>query len=87
VTLRNPTLYTLQVSNHAGAGERIPTQEASESWETMYFGPIASEQEAREATDNLAKFYRHARAFRGVKTLGRLWYAHLDMRGPGSAMP
>lgn len=72
------TTYTLQVSNHVGAGSRIPTQEASESWKTVYDGPIASASDARDAIDQLAKWYRHARAFRG-HTIGKLWYAVLRM--------
>ena len=65
-------MYTLQVSNHPEAGRRIPTQAGSESWRTVYDGAIASPQEARDAVDQLANFYRHARAFKGE--LGKLWY-------------
>ena len=70
------TTYTLQVSNHPRAGERLETQEACESWKTIYDGPIATSHEARVAVDRLAEFYRHARAFRGAD-IGRLWYAVL----------
>ena len=68
--------YTLQVSNHPGAGSRIPTTAAAASWETVYDGPVATAAEAREAVEKLSAFYRHARAFRG-KGIGRLWYAVL----------
>jgi hypothetical protein len=73
------TWYTLQVSNHPGAGYRIPTQAASESWEVRYDGPIATPAEARKAVDDLAKFYRNVIAFRG-REIGKLWYAHLSTR-------
>jgi len=69
--------YTLQVSNHTGAGSRIPSQDASESWRTVYDGEICTAQDARAAVEQLAKFYRHARAFRGGGTLGKFWYAVL----------
>jgi hypothetical protein len=68
--------YTLQVSDHAGAGDRIPTSQALESWRTVYDGPIATEEEARKAVDGLAQWHRHARAFRG-QAVGKLWYANL----------
>jgi hypothetical protein len=71
--------YTLQVSNHPGAGSRCPTQEAGESWETKYDGTIATAAEARKAVDELSKIYRHARAFRGYDPGGKLWYAVLRM--------
>jgi hypothetical protein len=72
--------YTLQVSNHPRAGGRIPTQEAADSWKTVYDGPIASSREAMEAIEGLARFYRHARGFRG-QGAGKLWYAVLRMEG------
>ena len=68
--------YTLQVSNHPNAGARVPTAEADRSWRIVYDGPIATAVEARAAVDQLAAFYRHARAFRGA-SIGRLWYANL----------
>lgn len=68
--------YTLQVSNHKGAGARIPTQEASESWQTVYDGPIATPHEAREAVEKLSAMYRHARAFKGAN-VGKMYYAVL----------
>jgi hypothetical protein len=67
------THYTLQVSNHAEAGLRIPTQAASESWLTIYNGPIATAAEARRATEQAAEFYRHARVFIGA-SVGKLHY-------------
>ena len=66
--------YVIEVSNHPQAGARISTQAASESWEQKYAGTIATAQEARHTVDELAKWYRHARAFRG-RDIGRLWYA------------
>lgn len=71
--------YTLQVSNHPEAGLRIPTQAATESWETKYDGPIATDAEARDAVDAFAMFYKHARLFKG-NNIGRLHYAVLRTR-------
>jgi septal ring-binding cell division protein DamX len=71
------TLYTVQVSNHPEAGLRIPTDAAQQSWQTVYDGPIASQAEARKAVEGLSAMYRHARAFKGNRTIGRLWYAVL----------
>lgn len=65
--------YTVQVSNHPQAGRRIQTQAASESWETIYQGQIATPFEARHFVDNLSEWYRHARAFKGY-TVGKLYY-------------
>ena len=73
-------IYTLQISDHPDAGARIPTQDAADSWMTIYDGPIATPAEARQAVDELAQWHRHARAFRG-RTLGRQWYAVLRMHG------
>ena len=72
--------YTIQVSNHPGAGSRIPTADAAASWNTVYDGPLASSTEARKAVNTCADFYRHARAFRG-KEVGKMWYAVLRMGG------
>lgn len=71
--------YTLQVSNHVEAGSRLPSDDATKSWQTVYDGPIATAREARETVDKLATFYRHARAFRG-KAVGKLYYAVLRTR-------
>jgi hypothetical protein len=68
--------YTVQVSNHPGAGSRIPTEEASKSWETKYDGSIATSSEARQLTEQLSKFYRNVRTFKGCQ-IGKLWYAVL----------
>jgi hypothetical protein len=68
--------YTLQVSNHKGAGSRLPTLEATQSWETVYDGKIATAKEAKEAIEGLSQFYRHARGFRG-SNVGKFWYAVL----------
>lgn len=68
---------TIQASNHPGAGARVPTTDARESWFTVFDGKIATKKEAREAVDALAQFYRHARCFVGSKTLGKLHYAVL----------
>lgn len=71
--------YTVQTSNHAGAGERIPTTAAAASWKTVYDGLIATPEEAREMVNELAgKWAQHARAFKG-KNLGQHWYAVLKM--------
>ncbi len=70
------TTYTLQISNHPGAGSRIPTTVAAASWKTVYDGPIASAREARKAVDELAALNRHARVFKG-KAVGKLHYAVL----------
>lgn len=70
------TTYTVQVSNHPEAGARIPTQAASESWKTVYDGPIATPKEARAAVDGLSAMYRHARVFKGA-AVGKLHYAVL----------
>lgn len=78
--------YTLQVSNHPGAGARIQSAEAGASWHTVYDGPIATPAEAREAIDRLAQFYTHARAFKGANA-GKLWYAVLRMGGCRYEMP
>lgn len=67
------TRYTLQVSNHHEAFQRIPTEAASKSWQTVYDGPIASAIEARRAVDQLAAFYRSARVFKG-EAVGKLHY-------------
>jgi len=73
-------IYTIQVSNHVGAGARLPTAAASKSWITVYDGPCASVNEARATVDRLTQWYRHARVFRGNKrTGGKLWYANLRM--------
>lgn len=72
-------LYTIQVSNHPGAGARIPTQAASESWRTLYDGPAASDADVRAVVDELAAWYRHVRAFKGSNTLGRMLYAQAGL--------
>lgn len=59
--------YSIQVSNHPEAGKRLPSLVATKSWETKYDGPIATANEARKAVDDLSKFYRHVRMFRGKK--------------------
>lgn len=69
-------IYTLQVSNHREAGQRVPTAAASESWQTIYDGPIASPVEARRAVDEMSAMYRHVRLFRGGD-VGKLFYAVL----------
>ncbi len=66
--------YLIQVSNHPQAGYRIPTQAATESWTTLYDGPIATPAEARKTADELSQFYRHVRVFRG-RAVGKLHYA------------
>jgi len=71
--------YTIQVSNHPGAGSRIPTTDASQSWQTVYDGSIATVKEARQAVDSLSRWYRHVRAFRGYE-VGQFWYAVLRMK-------
>ncbi len=71
--------YIIQVSNHPLAGKRIPPAVASESWSTVYDGPIASAPEARSVADKLTDWYRHVRVFRG-RNVGRLWYGNLSMR-------
>ena len=73
--------YTIQTSDHHGAGARIPTAAATASWRIVYDGPIATDGEARTVVDRLAGGWaRHARAFKG-KSLGRPFYAVLDMKG------
>ncbi len=71
--------YTIQVSNHPHAGKRIPPAVASESWTTVYDGPIATACEARLTANKLQDWYRHVRVFRG-RNVGRLWYGNLSMR-------
>ena len=68
--------YIIQWSNHPEAGLRIPTPAATESWQTVYDGTVASPQEARKAADDLSSFYRHVRVFKG-KHVGKLWYGVL----------
>lgn len=68
--------YTIQVSNHREAGLRIPTQAASESWETKWDGPIESAPAARRAVEDLSQFYRHVRMF-GGRYVGKVYYAVL----------
>jgi hypothetical protein len=68
--------FLIQVSNHPGAGSRLPTTEASNSWQTVYDGPIATATEAREAVNKLSDFYRNARCFKGLN-IGKLHYAVL----------
>ena len=63
--------YTLQVSNHPGAGADLPSAEAAASWKTVYDGATTA-PEARLAIARLSSQYRHVRAFRGAK-IGRLW--------------
>lgn len=74
-------LFTIQVSNHPRAGERIcPNKEVGDSWETVYDGRLAGgSKDAKLAVDRLSNFYRHARVFRGNKTAGKLYYAVLRM--------
>jgi hypothetical protein len=72
--------YTIQVSDHAGAGARIPTKAASESWYTVWDGNIAIKAHAMDAVDKLATEHPHARAFCG-KEMGKLWYAVLRTGG------
>jgi hypothetical protein len=71
--------YTIQVSNNHDAGNRIPSDDAQRSWLTIYDGPIASATEAIAAVDGVARFYRHARVFRG-SSVGKLFYAVLRTR-------
>ncbi len=71
------TFYTIQVSNHPDAGSRIPTDEAQASWVTKYDGPIASANDARRTVDELSRWFRNVRSFRGGKTIGKLWYSAL----------
>ena len=47
-------MYTIQVSDHPGAGKRVPSDEASKSWKTVYDGPIASSKEVIKAIDALS---------------------------------
>lgn len=68
------TWFTIQVSNHPQAGARIPTDEASRSWQTVYDGAIATDAEARKAIIDLSEWYRHARGFRG-KSVGKIFFA------------
>lgn len=71
--------FVIQVSDHPGAGARIPTDAAARTWRTVYAGDTTA-TEVRNAVDNLAgKWARHARAFKGAD-VGRLFYASFDMR-------
>lgn len=70
--------YTIQVSNDSDAGRRIPTEQGERSWETRYHGPIATPEEARQAVDEFAHFYKNVRAFKGSSS--KMFYAVLRMR-------
>lgn len=73
------TTYTIQLSNHPGAGARIPTAEAAESWKTIWDGPATAKQ-ARAMVDRYARDFRNVRAFRG-SAVGRMFYAVLSTQG------
>ena len=74
-------MYTIQVSDHPGAGKRVPSDEASKSWKTVYDGPIASSKEAIKAIDALSQWHTHVRSFKGTGTIGKMFYAVLRMKG------
>ena len=72
--------YTVFVSDHPGAGARIPTQEASESWKPWDYPVAGPGYEIRRFADCLANVYRHVRIFKGGE-VGKLWYAVYSTRG------
>jgi hypothetical protein len=71
------TLYTIQVSNHPGAGISPTTREAVNSWLTVYEGPMPDSAEAQTMVDSLSNSYRCARAFKSAGCLGKIHYAVL----------
>lgn len=73
---RGAQTFMIQVSDHPGAGSQLPLKDASESWRTVYHGPLQVVT-AREMVDVLTKKHRHVRAFRGAG-VGKLWCAVLS---------
>ena len=67
------TWYTFEVSNHPGAGARIVSDEAGRSWQRLHACDTTA-KEARRVVDELSRWYKHARVFRG-RGIGRLHYA------------
>ena len=68
--------YTIQVSNHSGVKEAVPSQEAIDSWKTVHAGPIESTIAAKETVHKLSKWYKYVRSFKGGNNsaLGKLFY-------------
>jgi hypothetical protein len=69
--------YLISVSNHPQAGGHIQTEESSNSWEMVYYGPIASAAKAKAMADEFSREHQHIRLFRSVgrkQDLGKLIY-------------
>lgn len=66
--------YSIFVSNHLNATDKLPSEAASKSWHPVYDGMIHTNKDARKAIEELKKGYRHIRLFKGNTTRGELSY-------------
>ncbi len=65
--------YTIFVSNHPDAGQRIQSEEAASSWECIFDGLVDNQRDAIAAADGMTIAWNHVRLLRG-KNMGRLLY-------------